>query len=85
MLAEQRFRRLDAPEKMNPVYLGISFEEGLEAKGGGNACCRLNLFKHLLTIPRCQITAAYRTPAIDLRHALTLAVWQTRMNTTETK
>jgi transposase-like protein len=32
MLAEQRFRRLDAPEKMKLVYLGFSFEEGLEAK-----------------------------------------------------
>lgn len=31
-LAEQRFRRLDAPEKMKLVYLGISFEEDLEAK-----------------------------------------------------
>ena len=32
MLAEQRFRRLDAPEKMKLVYLGFSFKEGLEAK-----------------------------------------------------
>jgi len=32
MLAEQRFRRLDAPEKMKLVYLGLSFKEGLDAK-----------------------------------------------------
>ena len=32
MLAEQRFRRLDAPEEMKLVYLGFSFKEGVEAK-----------------------------------------------------
>jgi putative transposase len=32
MLAEQRFRRLDAPEKLKLVYLGINLQEGLEAK-----------------------------------------------------
>jgi len=32
MLAEQRFRRLDAPDKMKLVYLGFSFEEGMETK-----------------------------------------------------
>jgi putative transposase len=32
MLAEQRFRRLDAPEKMMQVYLDIDLQEGLEAK-----------------------------------------------------
>ena len=32
MLAEQRFRRLDAPDKMKLVYLGFSFEEGLQAR-----------------------------------------------------
>ena len=32
MLAEQRFRRLDAPEKMKLVYPGFSFKEGVEAK-----------------------------------------------------
>lgn len=32
LLAEQRFRRLDAPENMKLVYLGIGFEESSEAK-----------------------------------------------------
>lgn len=32
MLAEQRFRRLDTPEKMKLVYLGIDLQKGLEAK-----------------------------------------------------
>jgi len=32
MVAEQRFRRLDAPEKMKLVYLGIDLHEVLEAK-----------------------------------------------------
>ena len=32
MVAEQRFRRLDSPEKMGLVYLGIDFEEGLNAE-----------------------------------------------------
>lgn len=32
LLAEQRFRRLDAPEKMKLVYLGIDLQEGLEVK-----------------------------------------------------
>ena len=31
LLAEQRFRRLDAPEKMKLIYLGIDLAEGLEA------------------------------------------------------
>ena len=32
MLAEQRFRRLDAPEKMKLIYLGIDLYESQEAK-----------------------------------------------------
>ena len=32
MVAEQRFRRLDSPEKMGLVYLSIDFEEGLNAE-----------------------------------------------------
>lgn len=32
LLAEQRFRRLDAPDKLTQVYLGISFREGAEIK-----------------------------------------------------
>jgi transposase-like protein len=32
MLAEQRFRRLDAPEKIKLVYLGIDLHESQEAK-----------------------------------------------------
>jgi len=32
MVAEQRFRRLDAPEKIELVYMGIDYEEGLNAE-----------------------------------------------------
>ncbi len=32
LVAEQRFRKLDAPEKLKLVYLGIDLQEGLEAK-----------------------------------------------------
>lgn len=32
MLAEQRFRRLDAPEKLIQVYLGFGFDKGLAEK-----------------------------------------------------
>ena len=32
MLAEQRFRRLDAPERMKQVYLGVQFRDGIEVK-----------------------------------------------------
>jgi len=32
LLAEQRFRRLDAPEKLKLVYLGIDLQESSEAK-----------------------------------------------------
>ena len=32
MVAEQRFRRLNAPDKMKLVYLGITLQESLEAK-----------------------------------------------------
>jgi hypothetical protein len=31
-MPEQRFRRLDAPEKMKLVYLGIHLQEILEAE-----------------------------------------------------
>jgi transposase-like protein len=30
MVAEQRFRKLDAPEKMEQVYLGVQFRDGVE-------------------------------------------------------
>jgi putative transposase len=32
MVAEQRFRRLNAPDKLQQVFLGIEFKDGLEAK-----------------------------------------------------
>jgi len=32
LLAEQRFRRLDAPDKLTQVFLGIGFREGAEIK-----------------------------------------------------
>ena len=32
LVAEQRFRKLDAPEKMKEVYLGIDFLDGAEVK-----------------------------------------------------
>jgi hypothetical protein len=32
LVAEQRFRRLDAPEKMKEVFLGVEFQDGVEAK-----------------------------------------------------
>jgi len=32
LLAEQRFRRLDAPERMKQVYLGVQFQNGIEGK-----------------------------------------------------
>jgi transposase-like protein len=32
MLAEQRFRRLNSPEKMKQVFLGVRFENGAEVK-----------------------------------------------------
>jgi transposase-like protein len=32
LLAEQRFRRLDTPEKLTQVYLGIGFQEGADAE-----------------------------------------------------
>ena len=35
MLEEQRFRRLDTPEKLRLVYLGIDLKESLEAKRDG--------------------------------------------------
>ena len=28
LVAEQRFRRLDAPERMNQVFLGVQFQDG---------------------------------------------------------
>ncbi len=31
LIAEQRFRKLDAPDKMKLVYLGIDLLEGVEA------------------------------------------------------
>jgi hypothetical protein len=32
LVAEQRFRRLDAPEKMKEVFLGVKFQDGVEVK-----------------------------------------------------
>ena len=32
LLAEQRFRRLDAPERMKQVFLGVQFRDGIEVK-----------------------------------------------------
>ena len=32
LVAEQRFRKLDAPEKLKPVYLGIDSTKGVEAR-----------------------------------------------------
>jgi putative transposase len=32
LLAEQRFRRLDAPERMKQVYLGVQFQDGIGVK-----------------------------------------------------
>ena len=32
MLAERRFRKLNAPEKLNQVFLGVSFHDGVEVK-----------------------------------------------------
>jgi putative transposase len=34
LLAEQRFRRLDAPERMKEVFLGVQFRDGIEVKVG---------------------------------------------------
>lgn len=31
MAAEQRFRRLNAPEKLRQVFLGLEFKDGVEA------------------------------------------------------
>jgi putative transposase len=32
LLVEQRFRRLDAPERMKEVFLGVQFQDGIEVK-----------------------------------------------------
>ena len=32
LVAEQRFRRLDAPERMKQVFLGLQFQDGAEVK-----------------------------------------------------
>jgi putative transposase len=32
LVAEQRFRRLDAPERMKQVFLGVQFQDGAEAR-----------------------------------------------------
>jgi len=32
LVAEQRFRRLDAPERMKQVFLGVQFQDGVEVK-----------------------------------------------------
>ena len=30
MLAEKRFRKLDAPDKLKQVFLGVEFKDGVE-------------------------------------------------------
>ena len=35
MLAEERFRRLNAPERMKQVFLGVQFRDGIEIKQEG--------------------------------------------------
>jgi hypothetical protein len=30
LLAEQRFRKLNAPERMKEVFLGVQFSDGIE-------------------------------------------------------
>lgn len=30
LLAEQQFRKLDAPERMKQVFLGVQFRDGIE-------------------------------------------------------
>jgi hypothetical protein len=32
LLAERRFRRLGAPERMKEVFLGVQFRDGIEVK-----------------------------------------------------
>ena len=32
LAAEQRFQRLDAPERMSQVFLGVQFHDGLDVK-----------------------------------------------------
>ena len=32
LVAEQRFRRLDAPERMKQVFLDVQFQNGVEVK-----------------------------------------------------
>jgi transposase-like protein len=36
MVAEQRFRRLDGPEKLEQVYLGIEFKDGVQVISSGS-------------------------------------------------
>ena len=36
MLAEKRFRKLDAPEKLKQVFMGIQFKDGVEVKSSGD-------------------------------------------------
>jgi len=35
MLAERRFRRLNAPDQMKQVFLGVQFKDGIEVKQEG--------------------------------------------------
>jgi len=32
LVVEKRFRKLDAPEKMKQVFLGVEFEDGVESR-----------------------------------------------------
>jgi hypothetical protein len=32
LLTEQRFRKLDAPERMKEVFLGVQFRDGIEVR-----------------------------------------------------
>jgi hypothetical protein len=36
LLAERRFRKLDAPEKMQQVFRGVQFENGAEVMSSSN-------------------------------------------------
>jgi len=35
MLAERRFRRLNAPDQMKQMFLGVQFKDGIEVKQEG--------------------------------------------------
>jgi putative transposase len=51
LVAEQHFRRLDAPELLPEVAEGVAYVNGARAKAERGEGCRLILFTHLLTRP----------------------------------